>query len=114
MYKDHSNIYNQKTSVAWMTKDSIGPRRDGFMVIADASLDGKHGSHGLITHVSNYSSKNCHQSSDNKWTGDTYVFRIATGKNETGEYKLGVRVIGRMLGDEDCRFYKGKTRKDAL
>jgi len=66
MYKDHSNKYNQKTSVAWMTNDSIGPRFDEYMVIADASLDGKHGSHGLVTHVSDYSSKNCHQSSDDK------------------------------------------------
>lgn len=85
MYKNHSNKYNQETGVAWMTNDSIGPPRDENMVLADASLNSEHAPHGLITHVSNYSSKNCHQSSDDKWKGDTYVFRVATGKNEARE-----------------------------
>ena len=84
MYKDHSNIYNQKTGVAWMTNDSIGTRCDAKMVLADASLNGKQPSHRLITFVSDYSSKNCHQSSDDKWTGDVYAFRAATWENEIG------------------------------
>jgi len=68
-----------------MTNDSIGPRFDENMVLQHDSLNSEHPSHGLIAHVSDYSSKNCHQSSDDKWKGDTYAFRVATGKNDTRE-----------------------------
>jgi len=116
MYKQHSDDYKHDTGISWMTDNSIGPRRDELMVIADAHLKRKHTTHRLITFESYESSETCHPSADKKRPRDTYTFRSAIRKNEMGEYKMGVRVlvVECMLGNKDRHLSKSKTDNDAL